>query len=126
MRVFLSWSGEESHKVALALKEWLPNVVQALETWVSSADIDKGEAWFAAISESLVKAEGVGVFCLTPDNLKAPWLAYEAGALASSDRGRVATFLFGVKASDVAPPLGLFQATDSSSKTDVQEAVISV
>ena len=58
-------------------------------------------------------------FCLTKDNLKAPWLAYEAGALASHDKAKVATFLYGVSAADVAPPLGLFQATLSSSKKDV-------
>lgn len=119
MRVFISWSGEQSHQVALALKEWLPDVVQTLETWVSTSDIDKGEQWFSAISDSLVKAEGMGVFCLTPDNLKAPWLAYEAGALASHDRARVATFLYGVRAAEVAPPLGLFQGTVASSKADV-------
>jgi TIR domain len=90
MRVFLSWSGEQSRQVALILKEWLPTVIQALDTWVSSADIDKGASWLASITDSLVKAEGVGVFCLTADNLKAPWLAYEAGALASHDQGRVA------------------------------------
>lgn len=123
MRVFLSWSGEQSHKVALALKDWLPNVLQALDAWISSADIEKGEAWFARISDELVNSGGVGIFCLTAENLNAPWLAYEAGAIASADRGRVATFLFGVKGSSVHPPLGLFQNTDSASKDDVYKLV---
>lgn len=119
MRVFLSWSGAESQQVALALREWLPNVIQALDPWVSSSDIEKGESWFSAISESLVAAGGMGIFCLTPGNLNAPWLAYEAGALAAADRGRVATFLYGIHATEVKPPLGLFQGTDSSSRSDV-------
>lgn len=123
MRVFLSWSGKESQKVALALKDWLPTVVQALDTWVSSADIEKGEAWITAISESLDQADGVGIFCLTNDNLRAPWIAFEAGALAAKDRARVATFLFNVTASDVAPPLSLFQATSAQSKEDVFQLV---
>lgn len=101
MRVFISWSGEESRKVALALKEWLPNVIQAVDPWVSSSDIDKGESWVNAISDSLVKAKGMGIFCLTCSNLAAPWLAYEAGVLSSVDRGRVATFLFNVTAAEM-------------------------
>jgi len=107
----------------LALKEWLPNVLQALDAWISSADIEKGEAWFSRISDELVNSGGVGIFCLTAENLNAPWLAYEAGAIASADRGRVATFLFGVKGSSVHPPLGLFQNTDASSKEDVYKLI---
>lgn len=119
MKVFLSWSGEESHQVALALKEWLPDVIQAIKPWVSSSDIEKGETWFAAINDSLVNSEGVGVFCLTRTNHEAPWIAFEAGALASRDRSRVATFLHGVNATDIRPPLSLFQATKSADKDDV-------
>ena len=126
MRVFLSWSGEQSHQVAIALREWLPNVVQALDPWVSSSDIEKGESWFSAISDSLVAAGGMGIFCLTPTNLNAPWLAYEAGALASHDRGRVATFLYGISPSEVKPPLGLFQGTDSASRSDVLRLLTTV
>ena len=70
MRVFLSWSGEQSHKVALALKDWLPDVIQTLDTWISTSDIDKGESWFSAISESLVKAEGMGVFLFNERQFK--------------------------------------------------------
>lgn len=124
MRVFLSWSGEESHQVAAALKDWLPNVIQALDPWLSSSDIEKGEAWFSAISESLVKSDGIGVFCLTAANLTSPWLAYEAGAIGSVDKGRVATFLFRVDPSTVRPPLGLFQATSAESKTDVLKLLV--
>lgn len=42
MRVFISWSGETSHKVALALHGWLPKVVQALNPWVSTEDMIYG------------------------------------------------------------------------------------
>lgn len=119
MRVFISWSGKQSQQIALALKEWLPSVIQALDPWVSSADIDKGEGWFSSIADSLVHSNGMGIFCLTPDNVQAPWMAFEAGALAVHDRGRVATFLHGVRADGIKPPLGLFQATNSADRSDV-------
>ena len=50
MKVFLSWSGELSHKVALAFREWLPNVIQSIEPYVSSEDIDKGARWSAEMA----------------------------------------------------------------------------
>lgn len=119
MRVFISWSGDQSRQIALLLKDWLPSVIQALDPWVSSADIEKGDKWFTSISESLVNAGGMGIFCLTRDNLNAPWMAFEAGALAANDRARVATFLHDVKPDEVKPPLGLFQGTDATSREDV-------
>jgi hypothetical protein len=119
MRVFISWSGEQSKQVAEALKEWLPLVIQAVKPWVSAADIDKGESWFTAIQTSLAEAKGMGIFCITPENVSAPWLAFEAGVLSAHDKGRVATFLHNVEANGIRPPISLFQATKSAEKADV-------
>lgn len=119
MQVFISWSGEHSKQVASVLREWLPVVIQAIKPWFSTVDIDKGEAWLTSIQASLAESKGVGIFCLTPDNVSAPWLAFEAGALSIHDRGRVATFLHGVEPSAVKTPLSLFQATKAVDKEDV-------
>lgn len=126
MKIFLSWSGSTSKALAMLLKDWLPSVIQTLEPWMSSEDIEKGEKWFQSISESLVRSEGVGIFCLTRDNLGAQWLAYEAGALASQDRGRVATLLFNVGTAEVKPPLGLFQSTSSTDKDDLFKLLLTL
>jgi hypothetical protein len=112
MKIFVSWSGDTSQKVALALRDWVPSVIQSVEPYVSSEDIDKGARWSTDIAKELEKSS-FGVLCITKDNMEAPWLNFEAGALSKSvDKSRVSPFLFGVKRSDVKPgPLLQFQST---------------
>jgi hypothetical protein len=52
MKVFISWSGERSRKVAEALQQWLPRVIQATEPWIST-EISKGSRWGPEISSRL-------------------------------------------------------------------------
>lgn len=114
MKVFISWSGPTSKRVALVLKEWLSNVLQTLDPYVSSEDIDKGARWGSDIAAQLGETN-FGILCLTPDNLNSTWINFEAGALSKAvDIARVSPFLHGVKKTDVKPPLGLFQATDAT------------
>ncbi len=81
MKVFLSWSGESSRQYASLLNSWLPQVIQAVEPYFSPDDVDKGSRWFNEISKELEETS-VGIICLTNTNLNAPWLMFEAGALA--------------------------------------------
>jgi hypothetical protein len=53
MKVFISWSGNTSHLVALALREWLPSVLQSIEPYVSTEEIEKGARWNAEIGRQL-------------------------------------------------------------------------
>lgn len=95
----------------MALRDWLPSVVQAIDPYVSSEDIDKGARWNTDISKEL-EDSSFGILCITPENLEAPWLNFEAGALSKSlDRARVAPFLFQVERTDITGPLLQFQST---------------
>ncbi|HEX4806877.1 MAG TPA: TIR domain-containing protein [Conexibacter sp.] len=125
MKVFISWSGPLSHKVALALKDWLPSVLQVVEPYVSSEDIDKGARWSSDISKEL-EASSFGIICVTPDNLDAAWVNFEAGALSKSiERSRVAPFLFGVDRTAVQGPLLQFQST-LVEHDDVRKLIVSL
>ena len=126
MKVFISWSGKISHKVAIVLRDWLPSVIQLLEPYVSSEDIDKGARGLADISEEL-EHSSFGLLCVTKDNIHAPWLNFEAGALSRSvEKGRVAPFLFDVEVSEITEsPLLQFQAT-TFDKADIKRLVHSL
>ena len=80
MKVFISWSGNISLKVALIFRDWLPSVIQSIEPYVSSEDIDKGARWSTDIAKELENST-FGILCVTKENLEAPWLSFEAGAL---------------------------------------------
>ena len=111
MKVFLSWSGNLSLKITLALRDWLPSVIQAVKPYVSSEDIDKGTRWSTDIAKEL-ESSSYGILCITSANMEAPWVNFEAGALSKAiDKSDVAPFLFNVKRSEVQGPLLQFQST---------------
>lgn len=112
MKVFLSWSGDLSHKVACELRDWIPSVLQFVRPYVSSEDIDKGARWSSDIAKELQASE-YGVLVITRDNQEAPWICFEAGALSKQiDKSRVSPFLFNLKRSDLRQgPLLQFQST---------------
>jgi hypothetical protein len=111
MKVFISWSGERSRAVAEAFRVWLPNVIQTVDPWVSLADIEKGARWSTEITAQL-EACSVGLICLTPENLSAHWLLFEAGALSKTvDKTFVCPYLLNLQPTDIQGPLAQFQAT---------------
>jgi hypothetical protein len=105
MKVFLSWSGERSKEVAEAFRDWLPQMMHAVVPWMSKSSIEKGARSAQAIADELEDTK-VGIVCLTGDNLAAPWLLFESGAIAKTKDARVCTFLLDIKNADVEPPLG--------------------
>ncbi|MFT3918079.1 hypothetical protein [Cloacibacterium sp.] len=126
MKVFLSWSGDLSHKIAIELREWLPFVIQSVEPYVSSEDIDKGSRWSIDIAKEL-EDSSFGILCVTPQNIDAPWLNFEAGALSKAfTTSNVSPFLFGLKPSELKKsPLLQFQST-LYDKKDLLKLVLSI
>ncbi|MDQ3540066.1 MAG: toll/interleukin-1 receptor domain-containing protein, partial [Chloroflexota bacterium] len=116
MKVFLSFSGERSRAVAEAFRDGLRPVIQAVDPYISSRDIDKGARWAEEITQQL-EASHFGIIFVTSDNLDAKWLHFEAGALSKSlERGRVAPFLFGVEQEQLHGPLTMFQSTRNTAE----------
>jgi hypothetical protein len=111
MRVLLSWSGDRSKMVAEALRDWIPDVIQACTPWLSSYDIVPGTRWGSELAEQLQQTR-FGIICLTPENLDAPWILFEAGALSKliSDTN-VCPYLLGLEPNDIKGPLVQFQQT---------------
>ncbi|RZL11586.1 MAG: TIR domain-containing protein [Rubrivivax sp.] len=124
MKVFLSWSGDRSKLIAEKLKEWLPNVIQVIDPWISTEDVDKGNSWLEEIKAGLIAANGVGIFCVTRENMNSPWLNFEAGYLAAAaDKGSVCVVTLGLGPAELLPPLSLFQATNGADKDDFKKLI---
>jgi hypothetical protein len=117
--VFISWADERSKAVALALRSWIPMILQNTDPWMSAVDISSGERWSPAIAQRL-SASRFGILCLTPENATRPWVLFEAGAVAKAIEldARVCPYLFGFsKPTDVpAGPLSQFQAKLANEK----------
>ena len=79
-RIFISWSGEQARAASVLLREWLREMFDGVDPWVSDVDIASGAQGLVEIHASLGRAE-FGLIVVTPDNQSSPWLNYEAGAL---------------------------------------------
>ena len=109
MKVFICWSGSTSKRLAEIFRDWIPAVIQAIKPYFSPEDIEKGARWLPEISRELEESVA-GIICLTRDNLEAPWIMFEAGALSKSvKRARIIPLLFDIEATDIKGPLLQFQ-----------------
>jgi len=128
MKVFIGWSGPMSLGVAHVLRDKLPEIIPAIEPFVSSYDIDKADVWANALAKKLREAD-FGIACITPYNIKSPWLNFEAGFLSkpkSVYRPLLAPFLFLVdRARLLGGPLERFQSTVYE-KEDVFRLLITI
>jgi TIR domain len=116
MRLFISWSGGRSHRLAAVLKEWLEAhfASQGISVFVSS-EIKKGSLWLSAVNDELRRADA-GLVCLTPQSLDSEWVLFEAGALSTAvalrtGEARIFTYLLGVDPAALPGPLSVYQST---------------
>ena len=112
MKVFISWSGEQSKHIALALREWLPRVIQAIVPYMSDEDNEAGTLWDEVLTTEL-DASNFGILCLTPSNVQSPWMHFEAGAISKTVtdyKARVVPLLYHLTPTDVRPPLSRFMS----------------
>ena len=110
MQVFVSWSGDRSHQIAEAIRNWLPKVVQSVKPWMSDEDISAGARWLTEISSTLNNAK-IGLICVTPENQHNPWLLFEAGALSKTlEQTCVCPLVFEMTTGQLKGPLTQFQA----------------
>jgi hypothetical protein len=110
-KVFISWSGELSKKLAEEVRIWLPGVLQFVKPYFTPNDIEKGTNWLTAITSEL-ESSNAGIICLTKENLNNPWILFEAGAISKNfGNSNVCTILFNLEEADYTGPLMIFQAT---------------
>ncbi len=111
MDVLISWSGRQSRRVAEELYVWLPKVLPKVKPWISTQDIDKGKRWFDELQKYLATAKAC-IVCLTPENVNSPWLYWETGAIALTQKNPICPLLIGIAPSDIdSGPLKQFQCT---------------
>jgi hypothetical protein len=111
MLVFISWSEERSKYIAKTLSEWFESVFHNVRSWVSTEDIAAGKRWNREVTKALDEAK-FGVSCVTPENKVAPWLLFEAGAIAKSvTDAYMCPYLFDLKTTELVGPLSQFQMT---------------
>ena len=126
MKVFISWSGDRSRHIAKALKDWLPDVLQAVKPWMSDTDIESGQKWQSELSKQLNECE-FGIVCVTPENKASPWLNFEAGALSKAlkDVTFVCPYLYEMKPEGITGPLSQFQSKQAG-KEGTRELVYNI
>ncbi|MGO8863938.1 MAG: toll/interleukin-1 receptor domain-containing protein [Acidimicrobiales bacterium] len=115
MDVLISWAGKQSQGVGSQLFDWLNETIPGVSPWISSESIAPGSNWVQTLMEKL-ETTRFCLICLTPENVRSPWLYFEAGAIAGR-RGdaKVCGYLAGVDSSQLqGGPLSLFQWVEAS------------
>lgn len=112
MKLFISWSKSLSKSHARCFRDWIGKVFQEVEPFMSDQDISLGRKGIPVIEEKL-NAIDFGVVFVSSENIDAPWINYEAGALSRAvnlPESKVVPILIDVDISDLGTaPLSGFQ-----------------
>lgn len=108
-KVFVSWGGELSCKIAEAISRWMQMVIQSVDPFYSAKSIRSGSYYPAELIKNL-ESTSIGVICLTRECLDNNWIHFESGSIFKGiEDARIHTLLFDIESSDVKPPLSFFQ-----------------
>jgi hypothetical protein len=110
VKVFLSWSGGRSKRVAKELSKWLSVIIPEIEIFYSD-EIPGGKMWSREVIHALEESE-FAILCVTRTNQDSPWLNFEAGSLWKRSEGGVQVFplLINLNRRELSGPISLFQA----------------
>lgn len=103
--VFISWSGEHSKAIASHLKMTLEGIFEneTFSAFMSEKDIESGSEWFNTIKAHLIDSR-CAIIVLTKENISAPWILFESGAMAVNyEEKRVIPLLFDVNIEENSP-----------------------
>jgi SAM-dependent methyltransferase len=129
MKIFVSWSGRRSRQIADALALWIKQVFNSegprLEVFVSTQDIRAGAQWSEVINEAL-RTSTFGILCLTPENLNAPWILFESGALSKTvGEVSVCPYFYDLEPGDLKRPLAQFNGA-TADKEGTRQVVTAI
>jgi len=132
MKIFFSWSGKTSQQVAIVFGDWLKDVIQGVDIFMSydmSKDgIEKGKVGLNKIAKNL-EASNFGILFICEDNIGSPWINFEAGALSKNlDDSYVVPFLFNLSRNEFEKnkvPIRQFQSTVVR-KDDIEELILTI
>ena len=110
--VFLSWSGSKSKHYARAWHIWISDVFKSARVFMSDSDIKAGADWRKKLG-SEIRGSKVGIVFVTAKNIRAPWILFEAGALAVAKRRRLIICIVSGSAAALPSPLQAFNAVSA-------------
>ncbi|WP_429969409.1 TIR domain-containing protein [Enterococcus sp. AZ049] len=126
MNLFLSWSGDRSKYLAECFKEWLPNVLQYVKPYMSAKDIHLGSRWSNDIDENL-RSNDFGLVFVTEENIDAPWINFEAGALSKNLKSRLVPMIYDTDVTILnTGPLKQFQSAKDFSEASLLDLIQSI
>ena len=126
MKIFLSWSGEPSRSIAEKFKNWLPNVLQYVEPYFSQKDIELGVRWANNLEKSL-EENNFGLIFVTENNIDAPWINFEAGALSKNLKSKLVPIMCKSNISLLNNgPLNQFQSSKTIDKKSIKKLILEI
>lgn len=114
IKIFLSWSGDKSKKLANVFKTYVADILPKVDFYFSPDDLKGGEKWRQSIEEGL-NNNTYGIIFLTPSNLTSKWIYFEAGAISKSTKqAKILPFLYKIDINELGQPFSDYQCKSFS------------